>query len=227
MCMGYLEAKDAPQLHRAYTLLQLLYGGHICCGGNRGTCIWFPRKWFDGCHPNSWFTNEHETKYTFHYSDVEVLRKDQISLVGYIFHRPTWTGQYLNFSPVQTNSNTIILHQDEANLLHRDTLRWSATRFFRSEGEQLSKEIYHQVWSKTGSECHKVRYSKENVVISLPFTGDQNGGRKQWWVRHSVERTYCATRPVAQLDTKRMLDESTWDRRDPLLTSTSIPICFH
>lgn len=83
------------------------------------------------------FTHEEETDQKLPFLDIEIIRKDDGTLLTNWYHKPTWSGRYLNYNshlPATYKRNTI-------SLFTRKILELSDPPFHRSNFDLLRSTL--------------------------------------------------------------------------------------
>ena len=162
---------------------------------------------FNTLHPNIVFTCEYEHENKLPFLDVLIIRNADGTMSRSVYRKPTWTGQYLNFSsfsPIQHKRALV------RSLAHRarqictpDTLSEEIEQVKRSLRDNNYPEqfIIKNLTTRNLGDV-QITVPKKRVVIEVPYTGDQAFSLFKRSLSVALRRTYSAAELSAKTYTR-------------------------
>ena len=130
-------------------------------------------------HPNIKFTIEHELEGSLSFLDVLMTRTTDGTLMRRVFHKKTWTGQYLHFNSYCPLRRKIVL----VKTLYTRTERICSPEVLDSELDKVRKVLNKNGYPDYFIERHKpthtvsrtdhITVNKKKVFINLQYKGEE------------------------------------------------------
>ena len=130
-------------------------------------------------HPNIKFTIEHELEGSLPFLDVLMTRTTDGTLMRRVFHKKTWTGQYLHFNSYCPLRRKIVL----VKTLYTRTERICSPEVLDSELDKVRKVLNENGYPDYFIERHKpthtvrrtelITVNKKKVFINLQYKGEE------------------------------------------------------
>ncbi|KAA3680386.1 uncharacterized protein DEA37_0014864 [Paragonimus westermani] len=151
----------------------------------------------NSCHPNLKVTCEFEVSNCLPFLDILISRREDGSVRRTVYRKPTWSGQYLNFS-----SFTPIQHKRAlVNTLFTRARRICTPDSLAEELDLITSVLQSNGYPRSFIDRHSrpklpsekvVTVEKKRVYIELPFKGDYVMQQTSQRLRNSIKRTFNA-----------------------------------
>ena len=184
---------------------------------------------FNRAHVNIKFTSEHENKDMLPFLDVGLKRLECGRIQRSIYHKPTWTPQYLHYSsftPFEYKLATIkTIFSRIDNIVSEELVQME----YRKAIEDLKSNAYpEKLITSTRRKLTQpavpaaIGPEKKRIYLNIPYKGDSMCNNLQTRVRAAVNRTYYAAKLCVIYSTNRLTIPSVKDRLPKMSTSNVI-----
>ena len=185
-------------------------------------------KQLNDCHPAITFTIEEEENEKLPFLDVEIIRKGDGSVATRLYHKSTWTGQYINFhSFVHISMKRNIIR----NLGSRIEKLVSA-EFRQADMEILRKALLHNgypeafldanLFSNNKRKCNEEDESNQQAYLRIQLRGDAAAELFIRKIKRSLKLNGVPVKPLAIFLSRPLITVQTKDRLPALATSNVV-----
>ena len=166
-------------------------------------------------HPNIHFTMECEQSNTLSFLDLKIRRLQDGSIEKTIYHKPTWSGQYLNFnsfSPIQYKKGLIktlayrIHRLCSKNVIETEIAKLKSNLL---ENGYPSQYIVKHIKQNCEPRAEKqILAEKKNVFLNLTFKGDNTSQLTSRRLQKLVMSTFPSAKLNIIYHSKALLKQS-------------------